>query len=60
MNNRRFENKWVIYCCIMGAAGEHYALGLYLGSEGLMGISKILSGDFSECKEENKKSPKMS
>jgi hypothetical protein len=36
------------YCCIMGAIGEHYALGLYLGSEGLYGLSSILSGDFSE------------
>jgi hypothetical protein len=40
------------YCCIMGAAGEHYALGLYLGSEGLHGLSRILSGDFSEFKDE--------
>lgn len=40
------------YCCIMGAAGEHYALGLYLGSEGLDGLSKILSGEFSEFKDE--------
>jgi hypothetical protein len=23
------------YCCIMGNAGEHYAMGLYLGDEGL-------------------------
>lgn len=40
------------YCCIMGAAGEHYALGLYLGSEGLDGLSRILSGEFSEFKDE--------
>ncbi len=40
------------YCCIMGAAGEHYALGLYLGSEGLGGLSRILSGEFSEFKDE--------
>ncbi len=40
------------YCCIMGAAGEHYALGLYSGSEGLYGLSKILSGDFSEFEDE--------
>ncbi|MCD4844482.1 MAG: hypothetical protein K8R25_08350 [Methanosarcinales archaeon] len=40
------------YCCIMGAIGEHYALGLYLGSEGLYGLSSILSGDFSESKDE--------
>lgn len=41
------------YCCIMGAAGEHYALGLYLGSEGLYGLSDILSGDYSEFKDES-------
>jgi hypothetical protein len=35
------------YCCIMGAIGKHYALGLYLGYEGLYGLSSILSGDFS-------------
>ena len=40
------------YCCIMGAAGEHYALGLYLGSEGLYGLSRILSGEFSEFRDE--------
>jgi len=40
------------YCCIMGAAGEHYALGLYSGSEGLYGLSEILSGEFSELRDE--------
>jgi len=40
------------YCCIMGAAGEYYALGLYSGSEGLHGLSSILSGEFSEVKDE--------
>ncbi len=34
------------YCCVMGAAGEHYALGVYLGAEGLAGILRILSGEF--------------
>lgn len=36
------------YCCIMGAAGEHYALGVYSGSEGLEGLMRILSGEFSQ------------
>jgi len=36
----------------MGAAGEHYALGLYSGSEGLYGLSRILSGEFSEFRDE--------
>lgn len=40
------------YCCIMGAVGEYYSLGLYSGSEGLHGLSSILSGEFSEFKDE--------
>ena len=40
------------YCCIMGAIGEYYALALYSGSEGLHGLSSILSGEFSEFKDE--------
>ncbi len=31
------------YCCIMGSAGEHFALGVFLGSEGLEGLFKIQS-----------------
>src|SRR5665648_220396 len=40
------------YCCIMGAEGKFYALGLYLGSKGLCGLSDILSGDTSEFNDE--------
>jgi hypothetical protein len=40
------------YCCIMGAAGEHYALGVYSGSEGLEGLLRILSGEFSQSHDE--------
>src|SRR5665648_400943 len=40
------------YCCIMGAEGKYYALGLYLGSKGLYGLSDILSGDFSESNDD--------
>src|SRR4051794_5666607 len=29
------------YCCIMGAAEEHYALAVYLGTEGLEVLKKI-------------------
>jgi hypothetical protein len=32
------------YCCIMGAAGEVFALGVYLGSDGLEIYSRIQSG----------------
>lgn len=40
------------YCCIMGAAGEHYALGVYSGSEGLEGLLRILSGEFTQSHDE--------
>lgn len=29
------------YCCVMGRAKEHFALGVYLGAEGLAGYQKI-------------------
>jgi hypothetical protein len=29
------------FCCIMGAAGEHFALAVYLGAEGLEVLKKI-------------------
>ena len=38
------ENGEVGYCCVMGAIGEHFALGVYLGSEGLASLVKISSG----------------
>lgn len=34
------------YCCVMGNLGEHFALGLYLGSEGLRGLVRISAGEF--------------
>lgn len=33
------------YCCIMGRSGEHFAMGVYLGSEGLEELLRILSGE---------------
>lgn len=33
------------FCCVMGGGGEHFALGLYQGSEGLDGLSHIRSGE---------------
>jgi hypothetical protein len=32
------------YCCIMGMAGEHFALAVYLGSEGLAGYLELATG----------------
>ncbi len=36
----------------MGAAGEHYAIGVYLGSEGLEVLLRIISGEFSQSPDE--------
>jgi hypothetical protein len=32
------------YCCVMGRGGEHYALAIYRGSEGLAGYLKVRTG----------------
>ena len=38
------ETGVVNFCCIMGQAGEHYALAVYLGDEGLKGYLQIATG----------------
>lgn len=39
------ETDEIGFCCVMGRAGEHFAMSVYLGSEGLDGLLNILSGE---------------
>ena len=41
------ENGEVGYCCVMGRAREHFALGVYLGTEGLMTYRKVQRNGYS-------------
>ena len=36
------RDKAIGYCSIMGRAGEHYALGVYLGNEGIFGFYHLM------------------
>jgi hypothetical protein len=40
------ETDEIGYCCVMGNLGEHFALGLYLGPEGLRGLVRMAAGEF--------------
>lgn len=36
------KNKMVGYCSVMGRGGEHYALGVYLGNESILGFYRMM------------------
>jgi hypothetical protein len=40
---RNPETSEIGYCCIMGRSGEHFALAVYKGSEGLYGLLSIFN-----------------
>ncbi|NNJ11694.1 hypothetical protein EKD04_015265 [Chloroflexales bacterium ZM16-3] len=42
------ETQQIGYCCVMGNLGEHFALAVYLGDEGLRGYTNIQSGMYED------------
>lgn len=47
----KFSDGDVGYCCVMGAAGTFYGLGIYIGDDGINSYLKMYSGDFLEQEE---------
>lgn len=45
---RNLENGEIGYCCILGKSGEFFGLEVNLGTEGLVGYMKFLSGEVDE------------
>jgi len=43
---RNPESGEIGYCCVMGNLGEHLALGVYLGDDGLHSLQRMQAGDY--------------
>ena len=42
------EGGQIGYCCVMGYLGEHSALAVYLGADGLRGYEEVASGAYND------------
>ncbi len=45
---RDSERGQIGYCCVVGNMGQHYALALRLGADGLRGYQEVASGAYAE------------